>query len=151
MRCRIQWYRPNLAETGSGCGVAMPYCDTNPNSVGAGALIGHGGSFDITTNDFELNASGAIPGQFGIFYFGPNQISTPFGHGTRCVGGQVRRLTVLQADSSGDASLTLDFTTAQASDITANSTWNFQFWYRDPLAGGASFNLSNAFEATFCP
>jgi hypothetical protein len=151
MRCRTQWYRPNLAETGSGCGVAKPYCDTTPNSVGTSALIGHAGSLSITMNDLELNASGATPAQFGLFYFGPNQISIPFGHGLRCVGGKIRRLGVIQVDSYGNGSLALDFTTAPASDITANSTWNFQLWYRDPMAGGADFNLSNALEATFCP
>jgi hypothetical protein len=93
----------------------------------------------------------AVPGQFGIFYFGPNQISTSFGNGVRCVGGQTRRLPVLQADFFGDASLSLDFTTAPASDITADSTWNFQFWYREAASAGGGFNLSNALEATFCP
>ena len=151
MRCRIQWYRSNLADTEPGCGFAGAYCKSAPNSVGTGALIGHAGSFSVTTNDVELNASGAVPGQFGIFYFGPNQISTPFGHGVRCVGGETRRLPVLQADFIGDAALTLDFTTAPASDITADSTWNFQFWYRDPAAAGATFNLSNGLELTFCP
>jgi hypothetical protein len=35
--------------------------------------------------------------------------------------------------------------------ITAGSTWNFQFWFRDPVAGGASFNLSDGLGVTFCP
>lgn len=29
-------------------------------------------------------------------------------------------------------------------------TRHFQFWYRDPLAGGAGFNLSSALSITFC-
>jgi hypothetical protein len=37
-----------------------------------------------------------------------------------------------------------------AGQITAGSTWNFQFWFRDPVAGGASFNLSDGLEVTFC-
>jgi len=151
MRCRIEWYRPNLAEIETGCGGATAYCNTSPNSVGSGALMGHAGSFGITTNELELSTWGAVPGQFGIFYFGPNQVSAPFGHGVRCVGGQTRRLPVLQADIFGDAILALDFTTAPASDITADSTWNFQFWYRDPAAAGATFNLSDGLEITFCP
>jgi len=151
MRCRVEWYRPNLAEIETGCGGATAYCATTPNSVGAGAIIGHTGSFGITTNDLELNVAAAVPGQFGIFYFGPNQISTSFGHGVRCVGGQTRRLPVLQADLFGDASLPLDFTSAPASDITADSTWNFQFWYREAASAGGGFNLSNGLEITFCP
>jgi hypothetical protein len=35
--------------------------------------------------------------------------------------------------------------------ITDFSTWIFQFWYRDPAAGGAYFNLSDGLEITFCP
>jgi hypothetical protein len=35
--------------------------------------------------------------------------------------------------------------------ITAGSTWNFQFWYRNPAAGGAGFNLSDGLSIRFCP
>ena len=35
--------------------------------------------------------------------------------------------------------------------ISAGSTWNFQFWYRDPAGGGAGFNLSDGLQLTFCP
>jgi hypothetical protein len=33
--------------------------------------------------------------------------------------------------------------------FTPGSSWNFQFWYRDPQAGGARFNLSNALHVDF--
>ena len=48
---------------------------------------------------------------------------------------------------------TLDYTNPpQASgQIAVNSIWTFQFWYRNPAAGGAYFNLSNGLEITFCP
>ena len=68
----------------------------------------------------------------------------------RCVGGATRRLPVQQADFFGDAAYTLDFATSPASDITADSTWNFQFWYRDPAAGSPNFNLSDGLEVIFC-
>ena len=35
--------------------------------------------------------------------------------------------------------------------IDAGETWNFQFWYRDPSAGGAGFNFTDALSITFCP
>jgi len=127
------------------------YCAVSPNTVGGGAFITSNDQSSITSNNFELSCSGAVPGEFGIFYFGPNQISSPFGHGVRCVGGQTRRLPVLQSDFFGDASYTLDFTSAPESDLTADSTWNFQFWYRDPSAGTPGFNLSNGLEVVFCP
>ena len=48
---------------------------------------------------------------------------------------------------------TLDYTNPPqaAGQITVGSTWNFQFRYRDPAAGGAYFNLSDGLEITFCP
>jgi hypothetical protein len=33
--------------------------------------------------------------------------------------------------------------------ITAGSTWNFQAWYRDPVAGGSNYDLSNGLSVTF--
>ena len=126
------------------------YCTISPNSVGGGAVITSNNQTSISSNGFTLSCSGAIPNQFGIFYFGPNQVSMPFGHGLRCVGGVTRRLPVLQADFFGDASYTLDFTSSPASDITVDSTWNFQFWYRDPAAGPPNFNLSDGLEVLFC-
>jgi hypothetical protein len=35
--------------------------------------------------------------------------------------------------------------------INAGDTVNFQFWFRDPAAGGAAFNLSDALEVNWCP
>ena len=54
------------------------------------------------------------------------------------------------ADFFGDASYTLDFTSGVGADITADSTWNFQYWYRDPSAGQPAFNLSDGLEVLFC-
>ena len=55
------------------------------------------------------------------------------------------------SDPSGSASRAVDFTTAPASSIAAGSSWSFQYWYRDPLAGGSGFNLSNGLRAAFHP
>ncbi len=35
--------------------------------------------------------------------------------------------------------------------ILDGSTWNFQFWYRDPNGGGAFYNFTDGLSATFCP
>ena len=40
---------------------------------------------------------------------------------------------------------------AGAGQAAPLSRWYFQFWYRDPQAGGSFFNLSNGLEAVFCP
>lgn len=132
------------------------YCPTSPNSLGAGALIDASGSSSVAVNDFRLTVLGAAATQFGLFFYGPNQTQQPFGNGFRCVGGGTfRLLPAILTDPSGAAQRTLDFTAPPASTgpgaILPGSQWNFQFWYRDPLAGGATFNLSNALTVFFQP
>ena len=52
----------------------------------------------------------------------------------------------------GEAIHDLDNTAPQhVSNILPGTRWNFQFWYRDPAAGGATFNLSNALTVPFTP
>ena len=111
------------------------------------------GAPSFESNSFQLSATGAIPGQPGLFYFGPNQIQNPFGNGWRCVGGGVTRLPVIFCDPAGSAALSMDLwdDSAPESRISVSETWSFQFWYRDPHAGPATFNLSNGLEVTFCP
>jgi len=135
--------------------VPRAYCSTSPNSNGAGARIGSEGTPSLGANSFSLRVSAASTSKPGIFYYGPNQIQIPFGDGSRCVGAGgigVLRLPLVFTDSSGDAAQALDFSSpGQLSDnVQAGEVWNFQFWYRDPLAGGATFNLSDALEVTFC-
>lgn len=36
-----------------------------------------------------------------------------------------------------------------AGTIVSGSTWSLQFWYRDPEAGGALFNLSGGLTLAF--
>jgi hypothetical protein len=72
------------------------------------------------------------------------------------VGGAVFRLNPPQQISPfGDISRNVDFNAAPMSSGTGlvlpGSRWNFQFWYRDPIAGGANFNLSNGLTAPICP
>jgi hypothetical protein len=105
-------------------------------------------------NNFALLVAGCPSGQFGLFYYGPNQIQVPFGDGFRCVGGGVFRLGVKVTGTSGGAAFELDVTDPPEppAQITAGSTWNVQFWYRDPAGpGGTGFNLSDGLNASFFP
>ena len=135
---------------------ATTYCSTSPNSVGSGALIGYAGSLSISGNGFLVTASDCPPGQLGVFYFGLGQAALPFGDGVRCVTGgglPINRLAATAVDFLGNAGSSVDLTAPLNGGvlITPASTWNFQFWYRDPAAGGAGFNLSDALEVTFAP
>ncbi|MAE29251.1 MAG: hypothetical protein QF724_09115 [Planctomycetota bacterium] len=130
---------------------ALSYCTTTPNSVGPGSVMGYSGSLGIAANDLTLQASGCPTNQFGIFFYGQNQIAMPFGNGVRCVGGQLFRFPPVPT-GTGTASYGVDYTSPPqpAGQLTAYSTWNFQYWYRDPIAGGAFFNLSDGLAITFC-
>ena len=137
-------------------GGATQYCVASPHSAGSGAVISSFGSANLSGNGFVLVTGNAIPGGTGLFYYGPEQIQAPFGDGVRCVGGPVARLyPLLTADGSGSVLRTLDFASPPASagshEITAGSTWNFQYWFRDAAADGAGFNLSNGLSVTFLP
>lgn len=146
---------------GSACAPDVAtYCTAAANSAyTGGARISWWGTTSITDNDFHLTVTGAVPMQFGLFYYGPNAIQVPFGDGFRCVGGGLVglfRLSPAQTpDLLGDADRWVDFGAPPADagygQIAGFTQWNFQFWYRDPAAGLSGFNLSDALTVTFCP
>jgi hypothetical protein len=83
---------------------------------------------------------------------GDAQSALPFGNGIRCAGGSITRYSVQQTDGLGEASLAIDNTTAPAlGKIVPGSTWNWQWWYRDPMGGGAAFNTSDGLTVSYCP
>lgn len=128
------------------------FCTSNVNSTGFASEISAGGSQSISQNNFVLTAGGVPAGQFGIFFFGPGQIDVPLtnSQGRLCIGGQIRRTTPVQADPFfGLASLSVDLTAPPQTAITPGSTWNFQFWFRDVVAGQATSNTSNGVSVEF--
>jgi hypothetical protein len=129
-------------------GTGTSYCTTSPNSVGPGALISANGSSSISANDLVLLAGGAPPFRSGIFFYGDQQVSFPFGDGVRCVAGLTVRTPLVSTDVNGSASRALVYS---GTPIDAGEAWNFQFWYRDPVGGGVGFNLSNALRVVFAP
>lgn len=133
-------------------GGASPYCVTSPNSLGSGAQIGWSGTTSVSSNEFALQVVSAALGTPGLFFYGDNQTSLPFGDGVRCVGGGIFRLKPKLADEAfGFVQDQLDFTDPPlpAGQIFPGSVWNFQYWYRDPAAGGSGFNLSDGLNVSF--
>jgi hypothetical protein len=128
-------------------------CVTSLSSVSDGATLSTSGSTSLAANDLTLRTADAVPSQFGLFFYGPTETGQFFGHGILCVTGGVTRLPVLITDALGAAEQDLDVTLPlHAGQITAGSTWFFQFWYRDPAGpGGTGFNLSDGLNVTFCP
>ena len=49
------------------------------------------------------------------------------------------------------ASLTQRQLGDRSGGIAAGETWNFQAWFRDPLAGGAASGFSSAYQVTLPP
>ncbi|TDJ68783.1 MAG: hypothetical protein E2O39_12650 [Planctomycetota bacterium] len=140
----------NLAGTLAGdadCPAPTAYCQASPNSVGPGALMAHSGSTSLFADDLVFVANG-VPNQPGIFFYGPDQASIPFGNGMLCVGGQLVRFDPTTA-SGNTLSAPMDY--APPAPVRSGATFHFQAWYRDPVAGGAFFNLSDGLTVTFCP
>jgi len=139
-------------EFGGCLGSISNYCIGSPSSTGFGSALIATGSTSIAANDFGLTATLSPPGQFGVFFMGPNQVQIPFGDGFLCLaGGIVRFNPPILADAFGEASIAIDVTSPPAAGlIVAESTWNFQWWYRDPAGMLSGFNTSDAIEATFC-
>jgi len=129
--------------------VCEVYCLVNANSTGQPARMTVQGSASVGTNDLVLSAY-PLPDQFGLFYYGPDPVELPFGNGFRCVGGVVYRLQPAVQASGNLLQRVLDLTQMPpGGEILPGSTWNFQGWFRDPAAGGANFNLSDAASITF--
>ena len=123
---------------------AENYCIAAPNSFSQGAIMGFVGSTSIARNDFGLRAD-CTPNTPGLFFYGPNQIQVTFGDGFRCVGGAVKRLP---PSGAMNHALTRSLNLPNTS-IVEGTTWNFQAWFRDPGAGGAGFNTSDAISISF--
>ena len=124
------------------------YCTAEVNSTGVGAPISATGFLDVQWGDFDLHATNLPSMQPGLFFYGSQTTDLAFGHGRLCVAGGLTRMDVLQASPSGTVTQALDFQGAH-SNIVNGMTLHFQYWYRDPQAGGAAFNLTDALTVTF--
>lgn len=146
------WYELELVLPD--CGLVQRYCTSAINSTGARAALGATGSFSVTSNSFQLQAYGCPAGRAGIFVYGAYPTQIPFANGYLCVSpfypGLYRAGHPVLVNQSGAAALPVDLTQLPAgAQITGGSTWNFQFWFREPV--GAGSNLSDAMRITFCP
>jgi len=131
------------------------YCTSDVNSSGAASTMFASGTPSVSANDAVLHASNVPVGQPGLFYYGPTQIAAPFGNGTRCVGGPagtvVRIFPFALSDAAGVMTSVLDNTLPAHAQVLPGAGLNFQAWFRDPLAGGAGFDLSDGFHVVFEP
>src|SRR6185369_11665977 len=100
---------------------------------GGMAVMGYGGTHDISNNTLVLQAIGLPANKTGLFFFGQNQTLVPFGNGWRCVGAPIYRLPPTTSNMFGDMVWTLDLNALPSgAHILSGQTWYFQAWYRDP-------------------
>lgn len=147
-----EWYEVDLVVPD--CGLVQRYCTSVINSTGARATLGALGSFSVTSNSFQLQAYNCPAGRAGIFVYGAYPTQIPFANGYLCVSpfypGLYRAGHPVIVNQSGTTALPVDLTQLPgAAQITGGSSWNFQFWFREPV--GAGSNLSDAMRITFCP
>jgi hypothetical protein len=122
------------------------YCTTGANSTGKAAHMGFKGSKSLSENDFTLTA-GPVPDAPFLFIYGPAKHSAPFGNGTLCIGGGVKRILPGAVAAGNVATVSPDLAALQL----VPGAWHFQCWFRDIAAGGAQFDLSDATQVTFVP
>ncbi len=126
------------------------YCVANPNSTGAPADITAFGTTSSSAGELTLEAS-PVPNQTGLFFHGMNQTQIPYGNGFLCASGDVVRGEVITA-AGNRATYSYDNSGPKHRlGAYVGSTRNFQYWFRDPMHGGALFNTSNAISITIFP
>jgi len=126
-------------------------CMSAINSTGQMALMNYSGTNDISNNNLTLIALGLPANKTGLFFFGQNQTLVPFGNGWRCVAAPIYRLPATSSNMFGDMSWPLNLNSLPSgAQILSGQTWYFQAWYRDPAAGGANYNASDALQVPWC-
>ncbi|MEL6716300.1 MAG: hypothetical protein AAFP86_21145, partial [Planctomycetota bacterium] len=142
-------------------GLGTPYCAVNNNSTGGPASLIATGSLTASDNNFTLVTSNVPAFQFGFYVVSDMQgfvanVGTN-GSGNLCLGGGIGRLIfpgqIVNSGASGVLTLTVDLTQiprpSSVVSAMAGDTWNFQGWFRDTNAMGASSNFSNGLECLF--
>lgn len=128
------------------------FCDALPNSTGAAASLGLEGSLSVAANDARLHVLGGPPSSVALMTYGASASGVPFANGLLCIDPLqgVHRVTTTGLDGAGRGTIPLDLSGLSGPGaISAGESWVFQAWYRDPAAGGANFNLTNALRVRF--
>ena len=129
------------------------------NSTGVGGVLSAGGTSSVAADNLLLSGTQLPPLKAGLLFQGGSTIAgVPFFDGRRCVGAPIFRHVVKFTSATGTVSYgpglvaTSIGSFAPPGWITAGSTWNFQYWYRDTaLPCGTKANLTNAVGVTFVP
>lgn len=127
--------------------LGLNYCVAGPNSTGCAASISGIGGNSLASN-FLVLTTNCVPSNVFIYFFAPNQQPLPFDNGNLCVSGPLTRILPPGVAGGGVAQAFID---PASVGITTPGPRNFQCWFRDPAAGGAQFDTSDAIAITFVP
>ncbi|TDJ74358.1 MAG: hypothetical protein E2O39_04985 [Planctomycetota bacterium] len=136
--------------------VGSNYCLAAVNSSGSAAIISGLGSASISSNDLTLVCLQlpTSPDHPGIFIAGPAQAQIPFFNGFLCVDPVgLQRFFNAAVSVGGVISEAVDYGTSAAGglNVVAGSSYFYQRWFRDPVAGGGNANFSDGLEVVHTP
>lgn len=150
------------------CGAGTPFClgdgtDVNcpcgniggsaegcSNSTTQGALLFPTGTASVSLDDLGFDGSQLPSGKPCLLFTGNVSTQSLLGDGVRCVGGQIKRYTVVMASGSGNAQWGPGL--QAGGGYSSGDTRYFQIWYRDPQGPcGTGFNLSSGIQIDFQP
>jgi len=127
------------------------YCDSSPNSTGAGAVLSIAEFPSYSMGTGALEVSNLPVGAPVVFFYGTKADNNPFGSGVRCVSHPIKRLHPVQVSNrSGLASIGFDYLEPPLLGESAGEVKHFQAWYIDS-GRGRSANMSSAIQLTLCP
>ncbi len=132
--------------------VGAVYCTGVPNSTGERCQIEAYGSESIAANNIEFELFDLPRFSFGFFLMAQDARRATVASGDICLRSPIIRhsLTVLQADTNGQAQFSPDLTNLpQATVFQPGDTWHFQYWHRDSGPGGPTANFSEGLKIEF--
>lgn len=125
-----------------------PFCPGLPTSTGATALLLSTGSASLSAADLSFQLSNLPPLAFILPLIGAAPATLQLAGGDVCVGGELVRLPLLQADAAGRANFTADWS-PQGAAVLAGETRAVQGVFRDVVASG--YRTTSALVITFRP
>lgn len=137
--------------------IGTNYCSAVPNSTGQAASMSALGSTAVAQNNVTLHCDALPPNQFGLFVVSRIQgfVPGPGGSlGNLCLGGSLGRYNLVQnSGPTGEVSFPVDLTAipqgSQSVATLPGDTWNFTYWYRDVVGGGAVSNFADGLSIDF--
>ena len=125
------------------------FCPATASSLGVPARIEALCLIHLGDGPIDVHVE-PVPDGSGLLLLGSARTQEPFGNGFRCVAGRVFPSRTHSA-SGGDLHFRFDPAQVPGAPIASGSTWNLQAIFRDPAAGGARVNASDAIAVTMLP